>query len=56
MEGIISFITSNWVEIGSVFLMLVGAFSIIAKWTPNTVDNKIADFLLKIVNFLGFKK
>lgn len=56
MENIVSFITSNWVDIGSVLLMLIGAFSIIAKWTPNEVDNKIAAYLLKIVNFIGFKK
>ena len=32
---------------------VVGVFAIIAAWTPNVSDNKIASMLLEAVNFLG---
>ena len=32
---------------------VIGVFSLIAAITPNEVDNRIVDFLLKIVNILG---
>jgi len=31
----------------------LGLFSAIATVTPNKVDNKIVDFILKVVNLLG---
>ena len=31
----------------------VGVFAIIAAWTPNAADNKVAAMLLEAVNFLG---
>lgn len=31
----------------------IGLFAAIATLTPNESDNKIADFLLKLVNILG---
>ena len=34
-------------------LQVVGAFSIVAMWTPNSADNKIVKIMLDIINFLG---
>ena len=36
-----------------VALQVVGLFSLIATLTPNSVDNKIAQVLMDLVNFLG---
>jgi len=49
----IDFITGNTGDIVQFVLQLVGAFSILAAWTPNKADNKIASVLLEMVNFLG---
>jgi len=36
-----------------IVVQVVGAFALIAALTPNTSDNSIADFLLRLVNTLG---
>jgi len=36
-----------------IIISVVGSFSMIATLTPNKVDDKIIQFLLDIVNFLG---
>jgi hypothetical protein len=38
-----------------VILAILGAFSAIARLTPNTADNKVADMIWKIVNSLGLR-
>jgi len=40
----------------TLILSVLGLFSIIAKMTPTEADNKIVDFLYKVVNFLGLNK
>lgn len=35
-------------------VIFVGAFSILASFTKNEADNKIADALWKVINLLGF--
>ncbi len=40
----------------TIILAVLGLFSVIAKMTPTEADNKIVDFLYKIVNFLGLNK
>jgi hypothetical protein len=47
-----SFLASlpNYLEI---VVQVVGSFALIAALTPNTSDNAIADFLLRLVNTLG---
>jgi len=40
----------------TVILAALGLFSVIAKMTPTEADNKVVDFLYKIVNFLGLTK
>tara|TARA_R110000751_G_scaffold4626_1_gene22402 strand:+ start:338 stop:526 length:189 start_codon:yes stop_codon:yes gene_type:complete len=49
----ISWITLNINDLIQVALQVVGAFAIIAAWTPNSADNKVASTLLEAVNFLG---
>ena len=49
MEQIAELVTKYF----PVALAVVGAFSAIATMTPNKTDNKIAQFLLDLVNFLG---
>ncbi len=34
-------------------LQVIGAFAAIATVTKNKADNKVADFLLQAINFLG---
>jgi len=36
-----------------VALAVIGAFSAIATLTPNKTDNKIAQVLLDVINFIG---
>jgi len=36
-----------------IILQLVGAFSVLATVTPNKVDDKILQFFMDVVNFLG---
>jgi len=43
----------NWESIVGIALQAVGLFSLIATQTSNAADNVIADFLLRVVNFLG---
>lgn len=37
-----------------VVFQIVGAFSMIAAMTANQTDDKIVDYILKCINFLGF--
>jgi|TARA_R100001082_G_scaffold109871_1_gene88112 hypothetical protein len=46
-------ITNNVEGIISIVAQVVGVFAVIAVWTPNSSDNKVADALLEAVNFLG---
>ena len=43
-------------QYATVILAALGLFSVIAKMTPTEADNKVVDFLYKIVNFLGLNK
>ena len=43
----------NWESFVGIALQAVGLFSLIATQTSNAADNVIADFLLRVVNFLG---
>lgn len=42
---------SKWLP---VVFQVVGAFSIIASMTANQTDDKIVNYILKAINFLGF--
>lgn len=45
-----AFVTSHIAEI----LQVVGMFAVMARWTPNTTDDRMVQFLLDGINFLGF--
>jgi len=49
----IEYITENATQLIQTLIQICGAFAVIATLTPNTSDNAIADFLLKLVNGLG---
>lgn len=40
----------NYLEI---ITQVVGVFALVATLTPNTSDNAIVDFILKLINFGG---
>lgn len=50
MSDIIAYLTVHWTDILTAITSLIGAFAIIAKLTPTTVDDTIINFLLKIIN------
>jgi hypothetical protein len=35
------------------FAELIGVFAVVATMTPNENDNKVADWLLKVINIFG---
>jgi len=49
----VEWIIANIGNVVQMIVQIVGAFAIIAAWTPNAADNKIASMLLEAVNFLG---
>lgn len=53
MSAIFAYVVANWATIISAGLSLVGFFSIVATMTPNTTDDKVVQYLLDIVNWLG---
>lgn len=46
-------LTENAWLLVQVLTSIVGTFALIATATKNESDNKVADILLKLVNFLG---
>ena len=48
-QTIIDFLT-QWLPIA---LSVIGAFAVLAAMTPNTVDDRIVQFLMDLINFLG---
>ncbi len=47
--AIIGWFGNNW----QLILELIGAFAILARFTPNTTDDKIIQQVLDVVNFAG---
>lgn len=44
----------DWIKDNIVSLIeIIGAFAIIARWTPNKTDDKIVQGILDTINFLG---
>jgi pyruvate kinase len=46
-------LTANAEYIFGIATQVVGIAAIVATMTPNTTDNSVVDFILKIVNVLG---
>ena len=44
---------TNGASIFEIITQVVGVAALVATLTPNTSDNAVVDFVLKIVNFLG---
>lgn len=53
MNDVWKWVLENWVTIFSVVTSVVGTAAIIAKATPNPVDNAIVDWLIKLINIVG---
>ena len=53
VTDIVTWLMANGASLLSAVLQIVGAFSLIATLTPNKVDDRIAQVLMDIVNFLG---
>ena len=49
IQGVWGWFTSNLTQV----VQIIGAFAIIATMTPNKADDKIVQFILDAVNFLG---
>jgi len=43
----------DWSFVMNVALQTVGLFALVASATPNESDNKVAAWLLKVINVLG---
>ena len=48
--GIVSYVTTNWADIVSIYFQIIGAASIIVKLTPTLRDD---DVLKGVIRFLG---
>ena len=47
-------VVGSWiVNNGPLILELFGAFAILARFTPNTTDDKIVQMMLDGINFMG---
>ena len=54
MEGTIFQSISNFIVVWlPIVTSFVGSFALIASMTPNKTDDKIVQFILDVVNFLG---
>ena len=50
IQGIVSWVTTNWADLIKIVLQAIGAASVIVKLTPTLKDD---DILKGIVRFLG---
>ena len=53
IAGLLGWFAVNGGTVLSAVLQIVGAFALIATLTPNKVDNKIAQVLMDLINFIG---
>lgn len=52
-NDIVTFVQEHWDEIFTAITSLVGFFTILARFTPTTVDDNIVAGILKAINFLA---
>lgn len=50
---LVEYVSGNWAVILEIVLGLVGVFALVATLTPNKSDDKIVQYVLDLVNFLG---
>jgi hypothetical protein len=53
MSEVLTKATELFTQYADIALGVIGIFALVATKTPNTVDNRIAQFLADLVNFLG---
>lgn len=53
MTQVIEFIKANYVDILAIWGCIITIASIIVKLTPNKTDDKVWDFVLKVLNALA---
>jgi len=51
--GLMTYIMTNWQTWLAVATSVIGSAAIIATLTPNKADDRIVQWLLDIVNFIG---
>ena len=51
MDAIADIITNP--ELWEAAAAIIGGFAVIATMTPNSADNAVVDFLLRLINFFG---
>ena len=56
ISGIITWVTTNWTNLGIGVLAVLGGFSVLAKITPTEADDKVVNFLLNLVHKIGLTK
>ncbi len=44
-----NWLLAHWAEV----LSVIGAFAVVAAWTPNRSDDRVVQVILDVVNFLG---
>jgi hypothetical protein len=52
MEAI-NFVMENWEQIFTALTSIVGAFAVLASFTPNQTDNAVVDKVMGFINFMG---
>jgi len=51
--GLMTYIMTNWQSWFAVATSIIGTAALIATLTPNKADDRIVQWLLDIVNFVG---
>jgi hypothetical protein len=51
--GLMTYIMSNWQAWFTVATSIIGTAALVATLTPNKADDRIVQWLLDIVNFVG---
>lgn len=53
---VFTWVNLHGAEAVAAVLAVMGAFSIIAKWTPTDTDDKIIQFIIDIIHKIGLTK
>ena len=50
------FLLANWQDLLTTALAVLGAASLVAKWTPTEADDKVIATIYKLIHGLGLTK
>ncbi len=56
MSELILFVTTHGAEILAAVLMILGGFSVLAKFTPTQADDKVLASILSVIHAIGLTK